>query len=233
MRHASWIAGLLLAVLWVTPAQAATTTINYVYDAHNRLQTVIRDDGPTYSYTYDDAGNITRRETSATWLSSLTVTTSATTIAPGQSVTLTATVTGSSPTGTVQFQVNGVNLGAPVLLVNGVATLTTSQLTTLGNDAITAIYSGDPNNVASSTPTPITVAVQNIHDGDLNGDGKVDVADVLLGNRIISGQITPTADQLQHGDVAPLVNGVPTPNGVFDLGDLVVIERKALGDVNF
>jgi len=61
----------------------------------------------------------------------------------------------------------------------------------------------------------------------------VDLADVLLANKIISGQMTPTADQLQHGDVAPLVNGVPAPNGVFDLGDLVVIERKALGDVNF
>ena len=233
MRHASWLAGLLLAVLTSASVQAATTTINYFYDSHNRLQTVIRDDGPTYSYTYDAAGNITRRDTSATWLSSLTVSASSTTIAPGQSVTLTATVAGSSPTGTVQFQINGVNLGAPVPLVNGVATLTTSQLTALGNAAITAIYSGDPSNAASGTPTSITVAVKNMHDGDLNGDGVVDLADVLLANKIISGQMTPTADQLQHGDVAPLVNGVPAPNGVFDLGDLVVIVRKALGDVNF
>ena len=42
-----------------------------------------------------------------------------------------------------------------------------------------------------------------IHDGDLNGDGKVNAADVLIAERILLGKMTPTQDQLDHGDVAP------------------------------
>jgi hypothetical protein len=64
-------------------------------------------------------------------------------------------------------------------------------------------------------------------------DGVVDVVDVLLAQKIVTGQLTPTQDQLDHGDVAPLVDGAPVPDGLFDLGDLLVIQRKALGLVNF
>jgi hypothetical protein len=69
----------------------------------------------------------------------------------GQSITLTATVTGSSPTGTVQFKDGLANLGAPVALSSGSATLTTSALTQ-GTHSITAVYSGDGANAASTSP---------------------------------------------------------------------------------
>jgi len=151
----------------------------------------------------------------------------------GQAVTITATVTGNSPTGTVQFQINGVNFGAPVPLVNGVATLTTSQLTVTGTDSITAVYSGDANNAGSSTATGFTEIVTLGHDGDINGDGVVDVVDVLLVQQIALGVVAPTVSQLAHGDVAPLVNGMPAPDGAIDLSDVLIIERKALGRVNF
>jgi hypothetical protein len=71
-------------------------------------------------------------------------------IAPGQSVTLTATVTGNVPGGTIQFQVNGVNVGPPVTLVNGSARFSTTQLTLVGSDVITAIYSGDSNHAGAT-----------------------------------------------------------------------------------
>ncbi|MCW9024527.1 MAG: thrombospondin type 3 repeat-containing protein [Gammaproteobacteria bacterium] len=70
-------------------------------------------------------------------------------------------------------------------------------------------------------------------DGDLNNDGVVNIVDILFGQQVLMGSRTLTADILDHGDVAPLVNGTPSPNGVFDIGDLVVIKRKAIGDVNF
>ncbi|GMQ87858.1 MAG: hypothetical protein BMS9Abin08_1069 [Gammaproteobacteria bacterium] len=70
-------------------------------------------------------------------------------------------------------------------------------------------------------------------DGDLNSDGLVNVADVLLAQRILSGDLTATAEQQVRGDVAPLVGGVPAPDGLFNLGDVLVIQRKALGDVSF
>jgi len=67
-------------------------------------------------------------------------------------------------------------------------------------------------------------------DGDLNADGAVDAADVLLAHRMLMGQIP--AD-LSRGDVAPLVGGVPASDGIFDLGDVLLIQRKALGQISF
>lgn len=146
----------------------------------------------------------------------------------GQPVTFTATVTGNSPTGTVQFQVNGVNFGSPVALINGVATLTTTQLTVVGTDAITAVYSGDANNAGSSTLTAFNEIVTLGHDGDINGDGVVDAADVMLAQQIALGLISPTVSQLAHGDVAPSGG-----DGVIDAADVVLIRAKALGLVSF
>ncbi len=151
----------------------------------------------------------------------------------GQPVTFTAIVTGNSPTGTVQFQVNGVNFGSPVQLVNGVATMTTTQLTAVGSYAITAVYSGDAYNAGSSTATAFSEIVTLGHDGDINGDGVVDTADVLLAEQIALGLVAPTVSQLAHGDVAPLVSGAPAPDGKIDVSDVLIIERKALGLVNF
>ena len=69
----------------------------------------------------------------------------------GRSVTLTATVTGSSPTGTVEFLNGSTSLGPAVRLARGGASLTTSTLPT-GTDSITAVYSGDSSNAASTSP---------------------------------------------------------------------------------
>ncbi len=69
----------------------------------------------------------------------------------GQSVTFTATVTGASPTGSVQFKDGAGNLGSPVALSGGVAMLSTSALTQ-GTHSITAVYSGDAGNATSTSP---------------------------------------------------------------------------------
>jgi hypothetical protein len=68
----------------------------------------------------------------------------------GQSVTFTATVTGSggTPTGTVQFSAGTSSIGSAPLS-NGTATVSTSSLPA-GNNTITAAYSGD-NNYGMST----------------------------------------------------------------------------------
>ena len=62
-------------------------------------------------------------------------------------------------------------------------------------------------------------------DGDLNGDGIVDVADVLLAERIALGLVAPSVSQQTHGDVAP----PGAPNGVINGADVIRIRRKALG----
>ena len=90
----------------------------------------------------------------------------------------------------------------------------------------------DEVNLYNSDPIDYN-SVPVFADGDLNGDGLVNAADVLLATRILTGQHIPTQDLLSHGDVAPLVNGVPVPDGLFNLGDVLVIQRKALDIVNF
>src|SRR5207237_305915 len=77
----------------------------------------------------------------------------------GQAVTFTATVspgaTGVTPTGSVQFQVDGVNLGQAVTLVNGTASVATSALPA-GTHSLTAAYTSDASNVGdSSTTSPV------------------------------------------------------------------------------
>ncbi|HIJ97276.1 MAG TPA: hypothetical protein HPP94_16390, partial [Desulfuromonadales bacterium] len=39
----------------------------------------------------------------------------------------------------------------------------------------------------------------------------------------------PTPVEILHGDVAPLINGVPHPDGVINLGDTIVILRRVVG----
>jgi hypothetical protein len=60
----------------------------------------------------------------------------------GQSVTFTASVSGTGVTGAVQFKDGASNLGSPVTLVAGAASYMTSALTT-GFHSITAVYGGD------------------------------------------------------------------------------------------
>ena len=71
-------------------------------------------------------------------------------------ITLTATVTGSAPTGTVTFASGATSLGK-ASLANGVATLQTS-FAAAGSDPITAIYQGDANNLGS-TSSAVTVVI--------------------------------------------------------------------------
>lgn len=79
----------------------------------------------------------------------------------GDSLTFTATATGNSPGGTVQFKVDGAAAGSPVALVSGSASLVVSTLSVSGSPhQITAFYSGDDNNSPSdSSASPISQAI--------------------------------------------------------------------------
>ena len=68
---------------------------------------------------------------------------------PGQSVTLTATVSPATATGTVTFLDGETTLGSAALS-NGSATLATSALS-VGDHSLTATYAGDLTNAASSS----------------------------------------------------------------------------------
>ena len=91
------------------------------------------------------------------------VTASAGTVGYGQAVTMTATVTpvsGSGVTGSVQFVVDGVNVGLPVAVSGGTAVLMTSALAP-GGHALSAVYGGD-GNFQASTAAGVNVGVGTI-----------------------------------------------------------------------
>ncbi len=71
----------------------------------------------------------------------------------GDVVTFTARVSGGvNPTGTVTFLDNGANIGTVILVGNGVAPFSTSQLA-VGTHSIVARYNGDGRNATSYSPT--------------------------------------------------------------------------------
>ena len=74
----------------------------------------------------------------------------------GTTVTFSATVTsgGGTPTGTVQFQVDGVDSGDPVSLVGGLASFSSASLSN-GLHNITAVYHGDLNFTGGATTSPL------------------------------------------------------------------------------
>ncbi len=76
----------------------------------------------------------------------------------GTPVAFWATVSGSNPTGSVQFRDGGANLGAPVGLVGGTATVRIDNLAT-GSHSIAANYLGDAANAAGAS----NVIVHNVY----------------------------------------------------------------------
>jgi hypothetical protein len=96
--------------------------------------------------------------------SATTATASASSVTPNGKITLTASVVDAStgaptPTGTVQFELNGLNVGNPVTLTNGQATLTTTINGNTGSSNLTASYQGDATYTESvSAGIPITIS---------------------------------------------------------------------------
>jgi FtsP/CotA-like multicopper oxidase with cupredoxin domain len=69
--------------------------------------------------------------------------------------------------------------------------------------------------------------------GDLDGNNRVELTDALRALRISAGLDKPTTDERIRGDVAPLVNGIPSPDGVIDNGDVLIILKRLLGIITW
>jgi hypothetical protein len=75
----------------------------------------------------------------------------------------------------------------------------------------------------------IDAAGNSSRNGDMNGDSKGDITDGLLALRANVGLDATTPDKLLRADVAPLINGLSTPDGIIDGADVVVILEKIIG----
>jgi hypothetical protein len=101
---------------------------------------------------------------------------SSATLTPGQLITLTATVSGTAPTGTVQFKDGSNNLGGPIELFGGVASYSTNGLA-VGVHSITAVYSGDASN-AGGTSAAASLTVGSGSGGSGGGSGGAGSGDI-------------------------------------------------------
>ncbi|MDU0459022.1 MAG: hypothetical protein RW306_09865 [Geobacteraceae bacterium] len=78
------------------------------------------------------------------------------------------------------------------------------------------------NSSAKSIAVPVP-------DGDVDGDNLVTIRDALKVIKLVVSGAQPSANDLLHGDVGPLLNGKRNPNGTLDLVDGILLLRKALG----
>ena len=105
---------------------------------------------PNYNFPSGDfgSGTLTVTQDVATVVVSSTLPNST----YGQSVSFSVTVNGGgpTPTGTVQFVVDGTDLGSPVTISGGDATSPSTTLLGAGSHTINAQYSGDPNYAAKT-----------------------------------------------------------------------------------
>jgi YD repeat-containing protein len=219
------ICGVSLALL--APPVSASTTISYSYDDQNRLLSAFRSDGPNVLYTYDVVGNITLQVTSNP-------------DSDGDNLKDIEEIAYGTNPNMADSDLDGltdffeVNFdGSPEYdpyhpLNNPTGTDLNPNVVDTDGDGVS-----DNIEIMSSTNPLDPSSFPIVADGDLNNDGAVDIIDVLIAYRILLGDITASALQLQHGDVAPLVGGNPQPNGIFNLGDVLVIQRKALGQISF
>ncbi|HEU4647519.1 MAG TPA: Ig-like domain repeat protein [Gemmatimonadales bacterium] len=114
---------------------------------------------PTGNFTASDA-SLTQTVSKAS--TSVTTTSDKTSYNAGEAVTLSATVTPTTATGTVEFTDGGTALGPGTIVVDGVATLTISGGLSVGAHQIRAQYQGDANFAQSqSAPYALTVNAVN------------------------------------------------------------------------
>jgi hypothetical protein len=123
----------------------------------------------------------------------------------GQALTFTATVSpassgGPTPGGTVQFQVDGVNLGPAVTLVNGAATSIATSTLGAGTHKVTAVYSGDNTYAGNTGSIGLTVAKAPLTVTAVN-KSKVYGAGVP--------NLTYTITGFVNGDTVKVVSGAP------------------------
>jgi hypothetical protein len=71
--------------------------------------------------------------------------------------------------------------------------------------------------------------------GDIDNNGVVNVADVLIASRAALDLVVLSNEQLARGNVAPLVGGMPAsaPDDDFNAADLLLITGKATGAISF
>ena len=135
---------------------------------------------------------------------------------------------------------NSLSATTASISVDGVTTAL--QLDSAGNFSTTAVFAAEGLHVIAvkatnqaGASTSVQRNVQYTMFGDLNSSGSVDLTDVVLAFRHVAGeQLITDAVTKKRCDVAPLgADGRPHPDGVIDIGDVVIILRRVVGLTNW
>jgi len=142
-----------------------------------------------------------------------------------QSVTFTATVSAvppgaGTPTGTLQFQLDGSDFGSAVALVSGSATSSATATLSAGDYTVTAVYVADANFNTSTGALDLTVSQAStslsVDSATGKHGGTVDVSATLTsGGLALSGQtVVFTLNGTSVGSATTNSSGVATLTGV-------------------
>ncbi|KAF0218942.1 MAG: hypothetical protein FD174_2458 [Geobacteraceae bacterium] len=130
------------------------------------------------------------------------------------------TISGSAESGAVASAEDGGEILGSAVSINGAWSF---DLTNTGfNPATLVIRARD---AAGNVSTRILFP-----QGDIDGSGgEPDLIDALMLMRIAMKYDIPTAQDLERGDVAPLINGKPQPDGVINGHDVILVLRRIIG----
>lgn len=108
------------------------------------------------------------------------------------------------------------------------AAQTSHTFTTWGNRILYAYAKDAAGNISLPLSAMILIGVDGVI---VPAPAKIEpqLSDAMKSLNFAMKVEIPTATDLSHGDVAPLVNGVPQPDGVITLGDTIVILRRVVG----
>lgn len=173
----------------------------------------------TASYGGDTVNNTSASSAVALMVNSKVITSTTLSASPnpvmsGQSVTLTATLSSASATGTVTFKDGTTTLGTGT--VNGGSALLSSTFSATGSHSLTAVYSGDASYASSSSsafsltvnPKPSTTTVLNVNPKSVGLNQSVSMAATVTGLNP-TGLVTFKDGSTTLGS-ATLVSGVAT-----------------------
>jgi hypothetical protein len=158
----------------------------------------------------------------------------------GSAVFFSALVTsgGPTPTGTVQFAVDGVDLGSPVTLVGGSATSLSISTLTAGSHAVTAVYDPlldpgfDPSTGSLAGPQVVNKADQAISFTSAPPVGAtVGGPTYLVATTMGGGSGNPVL--LKIDDTASTVCSLSGSTVSFTAAGLCVIDADQAGDGNY
>ncbi|HIJ96644.1 MAG TPA: hypothetical protein HPP94_13080 [Desulfuromonadales bacterium] len=125
-----------------------------------------------------------------------------------------STIKVSAPGGALSAKDKNGPVGT-IVYVNGIPTLDLTGVT----------YDPSTLNIQA-----FSAAGLSSRDGDLNLDGKVDIADALEALKVLAGLAPhPSFNQLLHGDVGPIINGAPSVDSHIRMSDIVVMIEKIIG----